>query len=413
MNNPSARIKSLTQRQFLSVMIVVVNTFSWYFPLYIFFENVLDGFGLSYDILAVIFGVHLIATVGSAIVGTILLKLINRNSLLTIWITLGIVSTLLLVTLEMSNTSYLMLISFVLGASLGIGFPSSLAYFGDNTTVENRGWLGGFTFFASGVSILTVGLLLNFTASFFDGVLILAAWRGLGLILFLLVKPKQEQQREAQTDISYKTVLQDRSFMLYILPWIMFCLVNFLEAPLVSSLFGKEIATLMPITEYGIGGVVALVGGWLADSVGRKKIVIVGFITLGIGFAVLGLFQNIEAFWYLYILIDGIAWGIFSLMFYLVIWSDLAGNRIKEKYYLLGVLPFLIASYIQILFTPFANSIAPSAAFSLASFFLFLAVLPLLYAPETLPEKKMELMRLRKFAEDAKKAKEKYERKVD
>ena len=33
-------------------------------------------------------------------------------------------------------------------------------------------------------------------------------------------------------------------------------------------------------------------------------------------------------------------------------------------------------------------------------------------APETLPEKKIELRRLRKFAEDAKKAKEKYERKM-
>jgi hypothetical protein len=47
----------------------------------------------------------------------------------------------------------------------------------------------------------------------------------------------------------------------------------------------------------------------------------------------------------------------------------------------------------------------------LASFFLFVAVLPLIYAPETLPEKKMELRRLRSFAEEARKAKEKYERK--
>ena len=79
---------------------------------------------------------------------------------------------------------------------------------------------------------------------------------------------------------------------------------------------------------------------------------------------------------------------------------------------MLGVLPFLIASYIQVLFTPYAKFVEVSAAFSLASFFLFIAVLPLLYAPETMPEKKIELKRLRKFAEDAKKAKEKYERKM-
>jgi len=123
------------------------------------------------------------------------------------------------------------------------------------------------------------------------------------------------------------------------------------------------------------------------------------------------LFSSFDFSWYLYIVVDGIAWGIFSLMFYLVIWSELAGNRIKEKYYTIGVLPFLIASYIQKVFTPFVELVNESAAFSLASFFLFIAVLPLLYAPETMPEKRIELNRLRKFAEDAKKIKEKYEKK--
>jgi len=83
----------------------------------------------------------------------------------------------------------------------------------------------------------------------------------------------------------------------------------------------------------------------------------------------------------------------------------------KEKYYLIGVLPFLISSYIQILFTPYAELIDVSAAFSLASFFLFLAVLPLLYAPETLPERKIKLRQLRKYVEKAKKVKEKHEEK--
>jgi hypothetical protein len=46
-----------------------------------------------------------------------------------------------------------------------------------------------------------------------------------------------------------------------------------------------------------------------------------------------------------------------------------------------------------------------------AAFFLFIAVFPLLYASETLPEKKIELRRLRSFAEEAQKARDKYERK--
>ena len=49
--------------------------------------------------------------------------------------------------------------------------------------------------------------------------------------------------------------------------------------------------------------------------------------------------------------------------------------------------------------------------FGKEAWFLFVAVIPLVFAPETLPEKKMELRRLRSFAEEAKRAKEKFERK--
>jgi F0F1-type ATP synthase membrane subunit b/b' len=49
-----------------------------------------------------------------------------------------------------------------------------------------------------------------------------------------------------------------------------------------------------------------------------------------------------------------------------------------------------------------------STAFSLASFFLFLAVVPLMYAPETLSEKKIRDKELRDYLEKAKKTKEKY-----
>jgi hypothetical protein len=47
-------------------------------------------------------------------------------------------------------------------------------------------------------------------------------------------------------------------------------------------------------------------------------------------------------------------------------------------------------------------------AFSLASFFLFVAVLPLMYAPETLPEKKIKDRELRDYLEKAKRTKDKY-----
>ena len=412
MGKKTAITSALFQREFLSVLIVVVNTFSWYFPLYLLFQSVLENFQTDSTLLLTAFGVQLAAAIGFAIIGTTLVKKFSsRDTFLAVWMLIGIITSTLMVTLESFNMTYILLVSFLSGFSLGLGFPSCLAYFGDHTTIENRGLLAGITFFASGICILFIGLIVSFS-TLVAGALILAAWRGIGLLLFLLARSKQGYRKEKPIEAQYRTVLFDRSFLLYFVPWTMFCVVNFLGVPVEINLFGEDLGSLMPIAEYGVGGFIALIGGWFADTVGRKRIIIIGFIMLGIGFAVLGLFPSDVLSWYLYIIVDGVAWGIFSLMFYLVIWSELAGKRTKEKYYLLGVLPFLIASYIQILFTPYAKAVEAPAAFSLASFFLFMAVLPLLYAQETMPEKKMELRRLRKFADEAKKAKEKYERKM-
>lgn len=342
------------------------------------------------------------AVVGSAILGTTLVRRFpSRDALLSVWMFVGTVTSSLMVTLQAYNMLFILLVSFLSGISLGLGFPSCLAYFGDYSIEENRGSLAGVTFFASGICILLVGLVLNFS-TLVVGALILAAWRGTGLFLFLLMRSKQDYRKENAIEVSYQSILLDRSFLLYLVPWIMFCLINFLEAPVVDLFLGKGFTSFIPITEYGIGGFVALIGGIFADSVGRKRLVILGFILLGIGYAMLGLFSEIVLSWYLYIILDGVAWGIFSLMFYLVIWAELSRDKTKEKYYLIGTFPFLISSYIQILFIPYARLIPVSAAFSLASFFLFLAVLPLVYAPETLTQKKIELKRLRKYVDKAK-----------
>jgi len=131
---------------------------------------------------------------------------------------------------------------------------------------------------------------------------------------------------------------------------------------------------------------------------------------LGVAYAIIGLLPLSDLSWYLYFVVDGVAWGIFYLTFVLILWGDLSQPGSREKYYALGSVPFFLSYVIpRFLTESFVEQIALSAAFSLASFFLFIAVLPLLYAPETMPEKKIELKRLRKFAEDAKKAKEKYE----
>jgi hypothetical protein len=107
-------------------------------------------------------------------------------------------------------------------------------------------------------------------------------------------------------------------------------------------------------------------------------------------------------------ILDGVSWGMFSAVFFMVLWGDLAENNRKEKHYVIGGLPYLLANFLSVLVKPYIEIINVNTAFSLASFFLFVAVLPLMYAPETLPEKTIKDRELQSYIEKARKEKEKY-----
>ena len=62
--------------------------------------------------------------------------------------------------------------------------------------------------------------------------------------------------------------------------------------------------------------------------------------------------------------------------------------------------------------SPLLTAIDTTLVFSFASVFLFLAVLPLIYAPETLPEKLMKDRDLKSYVENAKKKAQKETDKV-
>ena len=144
-----------------------------------------------------------------------------------------------------------------------------------------------------------------------------------------------------------------------------------------------------------------LIGGYLSDRFGRKRLIIVAYAMVGVGYALLSFASQNRLVFYSYVLLDGIAWGIFFLMFLLVVWGDLAGARSKNRYYLIGVLPFIIASYVTPIVRPYIGDVQLFSAFSFASFFLFLAVIPLMVAPETLPEKVLKDQDLKNYAEKA------------
>jgi len=291
--------------------------------------------------------------------------------------------------------------------------PSCLAYFAECTIVENRGRIGGITFLIANLS----GPLLVIPFKMFDltvNSIICAMWRGTGLIIFFL-KPEENFALKIKKNISFTSILRDKSFLLYFVAWFMFLLVDRFEKSILTHFLSNSMPGLldvMGIVEPIIGSLFILIAGLLCDWTGRKRIVLYGFVALGLAYAIIGLAPSLVISWYFYFLVDGVAWGIFLVIFVLILWGDLSQRSTREKYYAVGSVPFFLSSVIPPLLVPsFIELISPYAAFSLAAFFLFLAILPLLYAPETLPEKKIELRQLRKYVEAASKVKEKYEEK--
>jgi MFS family permease len=236
---------------------------------------------------------------------------------------------------------------------------------------------------------------------------VLTIWRVLGGTGFLVLNRKQVKP-PSQKAPSYLQIIRKRQIMLYLFPWVMFSVINFAEMPILENVFGAELFTFMQIVEWAFIGVFAIVGGVIADITGRKRVVIAGFIMLGIEYAALSAFSYSSAALYLFLTLDGITWGLLFSVFFMALWGDLGENYEKEKYYALGGLPYLLSNFLYILIKTYVLDIPPVAAFSFASFFLFLAVIPLMYAPETLPEKTIKDRELKSYIEKAKKVKEKH-----
>ena len=399
----------IDRHRFLVVCVLLVNAFTW--PIYLtsLIEKIIIT-NLIADELSIWAAFYLSTTV-FGIIGAVLSKKFSGLKFLYFWIALGTITSLVPVLINNFSLTQLVGISILLGASFGLGMPSCLAFFTETTKVENRGRVGG-------IILLIANLTVPLLTSPFDGLnvmelsIICAAWRGLGLSVYFLKQKTRDSPEVAKT--SFVSILRNRSFLLYFVAWLMFGLVNAMETSIIESALSVELLDIMYLVEPVIAIVFILIAGFMCDWIGRKKIILSGFVALGAAYAIIGFIQIPgDLSWYLYFVVDGAAWGIFYLTFVLILWGDLSQPGSREKYYALGSVPFFINNIIPYCVTLSTEDVSWSAAFSVAAFFLFVAVLPLISAPETLPEKKMELRRLRSFAEEARKAREKYERKKE
>ena len=401
----------ITRKDFFIAFFVLFNTFTWWYMTQMIIDNIVRSLYMTNEQNLIVWALYYTTVIGSSIIGSILSDRVRRLHFLYLWMILGTAASLLPTLLNDITVMHVLGISFLWGTSFGLGMPSCLAYFADCTLVENRGRMSGVIFLATNLSAPLLATSLEMFGLTTNG-LISAIWRGVGLVMFFSLKPKEKFATGIRKRIPFTSVLHNKTFLLYLIPWLMFCFINGLEDPILrlnaTLLFGSNFYGFILMIESIILSIFAFVGGLLSDWIGRKRMVLYGFVSLGIGYAIIGIAPTMRGSWYFFGAIDGIAGGIFMVAFILMLWGDLSQPGSREKYYVIGSTPFFLTDIVRQLSFPYATLITVYAAFSLAAFFLFVAVLPLMYAPETLPEKKIELRRLRKYLEKAKKIREKH-----
>lgn len=403
-------------------VILVASAFIWYLLAFYILKMALSQQGASTTDSLLILGVNTAAIALSGLAGSLLVgKYITHRKFLNSWLIIGIVLSLIPIMINVNNLTQITILSLIFGIYFGLGMPATMSFFATLTKIENRAKIGGITFLIIGVTFALSSLIMQ--SSFLEISIFLASLRVIGLIALNFIKTNQQANEQAQinrkidTKVEFSKIFTNKAFLFYFLPWLMFTLINYTTIPIQEAIYPNEATyTLLAEMENIVIALAALVSGFVADKIGRKRLSIIGFILLGIGYAILGLAavtpagsanlqssQNLLFGRITFMFTDGIAWGIFYVLFVFTLWGDLAHSAQSDKFYYVGVLPYVSAYLTQLVFTPYLTEIDIQTIFSFASFFLFLAVLPLIYAPETLPEKLMKDRDLKSYIENAQK----------
>ncbi len=392
------------QKEISQPFILVVNTFVWYVLTYFTLSNILTQDAFNNQSLN-LFAAYFIGITVSAVVGS-KLPIRRRDNLLKTWMLIGALATLLLVILSSNNIVINVIVVTFLGASIGFGLPSCLSYFAKQAKIEKRGILSGIVWSIVAFSVLALGFL-GTIFGVLSLILILAAWRLLGGFGFIFLGKKQTRvEMELPKSPGYFSIIRKKETLLFLLPWVMFMVINFAEKPMLQHFFGVSQYSLVESAEFVFIGIFAFIGGLVADIGGRKRVVIAGFVMLGFEYAILSVFSNAVntvLVSYVFMTLDGVTWGLLFSVFFTVVWGDLGEHYEKEKFYVLGGVPLLLTNFLAVFITPYAASIPLGTAFTVASFFLFAAVIPLMYAPETLPEKSLKDRDLKSYLQKAQK----------
>lgn len=399
---------TLSSRGLVVVTFLTSGTLAWFFLLQVYLDEIF--LTLAIDLFWANISKDLFFGVGvfSAIVGSLIAKKVNRNKFLMAWITLGIISTISLVLFQ--GTLLCAISGILLGLSLGLGLPSCLAFLSDSSTIEERGRVAGITILESFVmAFITLTVMEMLHLELLPILILVTVVRSISFLALLLdtnetinKKPKQDLVKNAYSEFVY-----------YLIPWIMFVVaattaINVITAittdpsgPQIQSY--ESVIRLGNVFRYAFIAIFGFLSGIVIDRVGRKQTIIIGLISLGIGFALLGSPLLSETIILVYFMASGIAWGSFLTVF-LVVPGDLSISGSREMFYAFGTIgPLIVLFSFSMINADWLNKlitdISPTSFSQILSVILFISIVPVMRAKETLTESKKQKRKLKEHIE--------------
>jgi len=379
----------LTKRGFLILFIPYLTISTWYYLFYALISGrVVKSLGVASQIIWVDVCLNF-SIVFSILISCFFVDKVDKVRIICTWAAVMPIATILL--MFASNLVSILVLLFLLGAVYGMSLLAYCVYFCSLTNTEERGRVGGTIAF---ISLLSYPIFLSFSFNSFS-TLVTFVFLGVCTFMIHFLKPRE---RTGLTTKERDSAVQSnkKSLRLYLIPWLIFCAVNGTLAYVVTNYLTYQFSDLAfqaQVLKFFAGSLGALIGGLSADWLGRKMALSIGLVSYGIGTAFSGL--GSPEFFLFACVASGFSWGIFLVVYILVVWGDLASKKIRAPFYAAGFIPFYFSEGLGLLVLPKILHIPVMYAALVSSFLIFLSNVPIIFAKELLPQYVIEEMNLR------------------
>ncbi len=317
------------------------------------------------------------------------------------WNLVGLISVILLFVIDTRSSLQVFFLGLLLGFAAFLGLPSALSSFLATTKTVNRGKESGAFLLLTYLSLLGLSLLNQFAHSLTLTALCLICVKALTIIL---ARPAYSWTPPLE-DVKAITLGKKATTALFTV-WLLFSLTDTLNAVIIRGFYGYYVERFFGQLALLVGLPSILVGGMLLDQVGRRPPIVASCLFMGFSYMVLSFFPRAL---YAFSIVSGISWGFLTVAFLLVVWGDVAPQRLRPLLVSLALSISILSLMLQRLFTPLLLFLNVSQCFGLAGFLLLSAVGLMYFVPETLPLELVEKRRLKRYVKMAKRIKREFE----